>query len=35
MDPKGFKKTKVEQRKNEWAAKIMHGQFARDMEDEE
>ena len=30
-DPKEFKKTK-EQRKNEWTAKRMHGQFARDME---
>ena len=30
--PKEFKKTKEEQRKNEWIAKRMHGQFARDME---
>ena len=27
-DPKEFKKTKEEQRKNEWTAKRMHGQFA-------
>ena len=32
VDPKEFKKTKEEQRKNEWTAKRMHGQFARDME---
>ena len=30
--PKEFKKTKDEQRKNEWTAKRMHGQFTRDME---
>ena len=35
VDPKEFKKTKEEQRKNEWTAKIMHGQFARDMEDKD
>ena len=34
-DPKEFKKTKEEQRKNEWSAKRMHGQFARDMEDKD
>ena len=33
VDPKEFNKTKEEQRKNEWTGKIMHGQFARDMED--
>ena len=33
VDPKEFKKIKEEQRKNEWTAKRMHGQFARDMED--
>ena len=32
VDPKEFKKTKEEQRKNEWAAKRMHRQFARGME---
>ena len=32
VDPKEFKKTKEEQRKNEWAEKRMLGQFARDME---
>ena len=35
VDPKKFKKTKEEQRKNEWNAKRMHGQFARDMEDKD
>ena len=35
FDPKEFKKTKEEQRKNEWTAKRMHGQFARDMEDKD
>ena len=30
-----FKKTKEEQRKNEWTAKRIHGQFARDMEDKD
>ena len=35
VDPKEFKKTKEEQRKNERTAKIMHGQFARDMEDKD
>ena len=30
VDPKEFKKTKGEQRKNEWAAKRMHGKFAGD-----
>ena len=34
VDPKEFKKTK-EQRKNEWTAKRMHGQFARDMEEKD
>ena len=33
VDPKEFNKTKEEQRKNEWTSKKMHGQFARDMED--
>ena len=33
VDPKEFKKIKEVQRKTEWTAKIMHGQFARDMED--
>ena len=33
VDPKEFKKTNEEQRKNEWPAKRMHEQFARDMED--
>ena len=32
FDPKEFKKTTEEQRKNEQTAKRMHGQFARDME---
>ena len=27
--PNDLKKTNEEQRKNEWTAKIMHGQFAR------
>ena len=35
VDPKEFKKTKDEQRKNEWTSKRMHGQFARDMEDKD
>ena len=35
VDPRDFKKTKEEQRKNEWTAKRMHGQFARDMEDKD
>ena len=35
VDPKEFKKTKEEQRKNEWTAKRMHGQFARDMENKD
>ena len=35
VEPKEFKKTKEEQRKNECAAKRMHGQFARDMEDKD
>ena len=30
-----FKKIKEEQRKNEWTAKRMHGQFARDTEDKD
>ena len=33
--PKEFKKTKKEQRKNEWTVKRVHGQFARDMEDKD
>ena len=33
VDPKEFKKIKEVQRKNEWTAQRMHGQFARDMED--
>ena len=32
---KEFKKTKEEERKDEWTAKRMHGQFARDMEDKD
>ena len=32
VDPKEFKKIKEVQRKNEWTAKRMHEQFARDME---
>ena len=35
VDRKEFKKSKEEQRKNEWTAKRMHGQFARDMEDKD
>ena len=35
VDPKHFKKTKEEQRKNECTAKRIHGQFARDMEDKD
>ena len=35
VDPKEFTKIKEEQRKNEWTAKRMHGQFARDMEDKD
>ena len=35
VDPKEFKKTKEEQRKNEWTAKRMHGQFAGDMKDKD
>ena len=35
VDPKEFKKTKEEQRKNEWTAKRMHGQFARDTKDKD
>ena len=35
VDPKEFKKTKEEQRKNEWTAKRMHGQYARDMGDKD
>ena len=34
-DPKEFKKTEEEQRKNKWTAKRMHRQFARDMEDKD
>ena len=30
VDHKEFKKTKGEQRENEWTEKIMNGQFARD-----
>ena len=33
--PKEFKKFKEEQIKNEWTAKRMHGQFARDMENKD
>ena len=35
VDPKNFKKTKDEQRENEWTAKRMHGQFVTDMENKE
>ena len=35
VDPKELKKTKEEQRTNEWTAKRMYGQFARDMEDKD
>ena len=35
VDPKEFKKTKEEQRKNEWTAKRMHGQFSREMEEKD
>ena len=35
VDPKNFKKTKDEQRKNEWTAKRMYGQFVTDMENKE
>ena len=35
VDPKEFKKTKQEERKNEWTAKRMYGQFVRDMEDKD
>ena len=35
VDPKEFKKTKEEQRKNEWTAKRMLGQFASDMENKD
>ena len=35
VDPKEFKKTKEEQRKNGWTPKRIHGQFARDMEDKD
>ena len=35
VNPKEFKKTKEEQRKNEWSAKRMHRQFSRDMEDKD
>ena len=35
VDPKEFKKIKEKQRKNEWTAKRMHGQFARDVEDKD
>ena len=31
VDPKEFKKTKEEQRRNEWTAKRIHGQFAGDV----
>ena len=34
-DPKEFKKTKEEERKNEWTAKRMHGQFPKDMENKD
>ena len=35
VDPKAFKKTKGEQRKNEWTARGMRGKFARDMKDKD
>ena len=35
VDPKNLKKTKDEQRKNEWTAKRMYGQFVTDMENKE
>ena len=35
VDPKEFKKTKEERRKNEWTTKKIHGQFVRDMEDKD
>ena len=35
VDPKEFKKTIKEQRKNEWTVKRMHGQFARYMENKD
>ena len=35
VDPKEFKKTKEDQKKNEWTAKRMHGQFVRDLEDKD
>ena len=35
VDLKEFKKIKEVQRKTEWIAKKMHGQFARDMEDKD
>ena len=35
VHPKEFEKTKEEPRKNEWNAKKIHGQFARDMEDKD
>ena len=35
VDPKEFKKTKEEQRKNKWTANRMFGQFARDMENKD
>ena len=35
VDPKEFKKTKERQRKNEWTAKRMPGQFTGDMEDKD
>ena len=33
VDPKEFKKTKEEQRKNKLTAERIHEQFARDMEE--
>ena len=35
VDPKKFKKTKEEQRQNEWTVKRMYEQFARDMDDKD
>ena len=35
VDPKQFKKTKDKQKKNEWTAKRMHQQFARDTENKD
>ena len=35
VDPKELKKSKEEQRKNEWSEKIIRGQFIRHMEDKD